>query len=132
MKATSNIQNRVVQNQANFSSKEGENMLARVFRQILDQVIRENVRYRDGGYSLFASDLPHHDKKLLLSYLVPIEDYEEYIKDPYKERAAFMEYEDEMQYLINERIDDIWHEDMQEMGLTLCHCNQTGEPYYRR
>ena len=131
MKVASNIQNIVPSNQATFCSKEGESMLAKVFRQILDQVIRENAIYKDGSYSLFASDLPYHDKKLLLSYLIPIDEYDEYIKDPHKERAAFLEYENDMQYLIDDRIDDIWHEDMKEMGRTLCHCNQTGEPYYR-
>ena len=131
MKATSTIQNRTTVNQETFNSKDGENMFSKTFRVLIDQIIRENAKYDNGCYSLFACDLPQYDKRLLLSYLIPIEDYEVYIKDSYKERAAFIEHEDEMQYLINDRINDVWHEDMQEMDRTLCHCGQTGEPYYR-
>lgn len=132
MKALRIVQNSFVQNQPVSNSMEGEkNMLGREFRHFLDDLIRSNATYKHGCYQLYACDLAYEDKKIFLTYLVTPEDYEDYIENSNRERVALEEYEGEMQYLINDRIDDIWHEDMQEMGRTLCHCNQTGEPYYR-
>lgn len=125
------IQNRVAANQSKFDSTDGEkNMLGKAFNRYLDSLIRENCTYKDGCYQLQASDIPYEDRKLLLSYLVHIEDYEDFTRDKTREIEAIKDYEPEMQYLIDKRIDDVWHEDMQEMGRTLCHCRQTGEPYY--
>lgn len=131
MKAICTIQNVNESNQDNFCSMDGEIMLAREFKKLIDQIIRENATYRNGCFSLFASDLPLYDKRLLLSYLIPIDEYEECLKDSTKEVIAFKENEKGMQFLINERIDNVWHETMQEMNMNLCHCRQTGESYYR-
>lgn len=124
------VQNSCAPNQQVSNSMEGENMLGRAFNLYLDQLIRENCKHIDGCYSLFACDIPYEDRKIFLSYLVNIDDYKDYISNKTRERIAIKEYEDQMQYLINNRIDDVWHEDMQDMGRKLCHCNQTGEPYY--
>jgi hypothetical protein len=132
MKALRIVQNSFVQNQPISNSTEGEkNMLGRVFHSFLDDLIRSNAKYKHGAYELFACDLPYEDKKIFLSWICSAEDYEDYISNPTRERVAIAEYEDFMQRLIDENIDDVWHEDMQEMGRTLCHCKQTGEPYYR-
>lgn len=127
------IQNSNVLNQQVSNSKEGEkNMLGRAFRHFLDDLIRSNCKYVDGCYSLHAYDLPYEDKKIFLSYILNAEDYEDALANPRRERVYLNEYEDHMQYLIDDRIGDIWHEDMQEMGLVLNHHYDNGEPYYTR
>lgn len=110
---------------------EDKNMLGQAFRNTLDRIIRDNYDYKDGCYHLFACDLPNEDKRLLLSYLTSLEDFEYFTENFTRELESYKEFEPEMQYLINDRIDDIWHEDMQEMGRILNHDKNNGEPYYR-
>lgn len=113
-------------------SKDGEkNMLGKAFRVTLDNIIRENCDYKDGCYHLFACDLPTHDKRILLSYLTSLEDFEFFTENFTRELETYKEFEPEMQYLINNRIDDLWHEDMREMGNFLNHDQNTGEPFYK-
>ncbi len=126
------LQNSFVLNQQD-SSKDGEkNMLGKAFRSYLDSVIRENCCYHNGCYSLYAYDIPYEDKKILLSYLVSPEDFEDLTSNATRERVAFADYEDDMQFLIDNRINDLWHEDMQEMGLHACSYQDNGEIFYTR
>jgi hypothetical protein len=125
------LQPRVIKQDDNFSSMDGDkNLLGKVFRNFLDNLIREYAAHSNNAYNLFACNLPYEEKKQFLSYLTIIEDYEYFTSNPTRERIALTEYESEMQYLIDDRIDEIYHEDMREMGLTLsCH-KDNGECFY--
>jgi len=125
------VQNSFVQNQSKYSSKDGDkNMLRKAFRTFLDSIIRENATHRDDCYNLFASDLSYYDKKMFMTYLITPDDYEDFTSNSVREREAIKEYEKEMQYLIDDRINDLYHEDMREMGLVLNQHRDNGEFYY--
>ncbi len=92
------------------NSMEGKNMLRQAFKSFLDSIIIENHKDKIDYWSLYACDLPHEDKKIFLSYLITVEDFEDFTSTESLQRVAFKDYEGEMQYLINERIDDLYHE----------------------
>jgi hypothetical protein len=109
------VQNSFIKDQLN--SKDGKlYMLRQGFHHFLDSIIREHAEVSEDGYSLSAHLLPYEDKKLFLTYLVVPEDYEYLTENPLRERLAILDHEPAMQYMINDRIDDLYHEDMRELS----------------
>lgn len=99
-----------------FSNFKDENRnMHRAFRNFLDEIILQNAKRQTDYWSLFASDLSHSEKKILLSYLVDIETYADLTENLYRELEALKEYESEMQYFIDLRIDDFYHEYMEDL-----------------
>ncbi len=84
------------------------------FKQFLDEIILENATKRDGYWTLFVNDLSLPDKKIFLSYLVDSDLYEDFTNNHFRQTEAFKEYESEMQYFIDLRIDDFYHEYMED------------------
>lgn len=129
--ATQSVQHTFVTKQA---SKDGSSYMElrtnRSFLSLIHTIIRENSKYKYGSYSLHLSQLSEEEKLLMLSYLIHPDDYAYYLSDERLKRAAIKEYEPEMQYFIDEEIDDVFHEDMHEMGLLLKIYNDNGEGYY--
>lgn len=114
-----------------FCAKEGTNMRRTVPENIfIRDLIRTNAKYSGDGCSLFVCDLDKQDKKLLLSYMVSAEDYEYALSSPSRLDAMLVEYAKDMQSAINALLDDVYHEDMEEMGLVLCHHHDNNEPYW--
>lgn len=101
------------------------------FVNLVHEIIRDNVEFSNDGYSLFVSSLSKIEKQLLLSYILEISDYEYYLTNNLLD-AAISEYEKELQAAIDNEIDQVWHEDMQEMGLHLNRHNDNNEIYYTR
>jgi hypothetical protein len=93
-------------------------------------LIHENAHYHQGGFSLVVSSLSRIEKKLFLSYIVDLSEYEWLCENDNRLYAAFDEYKAEMQSLIDHYIDDVWHETMQESGLTMGTHKDNGEIYY--
>lgn len=93
-------------------------------------LIHENAHYHQGGFSLVVSSLSRIEKKLFLSYIVEPSEYEWLCENDARLYAAFDEYKAEMQSLIDHYIDDVWHEAMQERGLTMGTYKDNGEIYY--
>lgn len=93
-----------------------ENRAREVFVKTL---INDNATYTADGFSLWASDLHHSDKKLFLSYIVSVDEYEWLCESDSRLQEGFKEYEEEMQSLINKYQDEVWHEVMREMGENL-------------
>ncbi len=91
-------------------STEGKNMLGRAFNNFLDNIILEHATKGNDYYSLFAHDISYDDRKIFLSYLIDIDTYEDFTSNKIRERESLKEYEDEMQYFINDRIDDLYFE----------------------
>ncbi len=88
-------------------------------------IVREYAKWTDDGYHLCVSSLPRYEKKIFLSYVIeddfedPIEAFADFTKDAYTEDAAFKEYEQSMQYWVDEVIDDVYAEDMSDGGFVL-------------
>lgn len=130
--AMPNIQNSSIVKQTK-SSKDGRlTMLRDAFHTFLDSLIRNNAKHKSDCYSLFANSLSYDDQKLFLSYLVVPDDYEYYTATPTRTREVLKDYHDDMQFLINDRIDDLYREDMEEMGMRLCRHSDNNEIYYIR
>jgi len=87
---------------------EGNSMLRKAFNEFLDPIILSESTKRFDAHYLFVDSLTHEEKKILLSYLVCIEDFEDYTKNPTREREAFKEYRRQMQILIDERTDELY------------------------
>lgn len=120
----------IVSNDRTFNqedSKDGNNLL----NHFVINLIREHAKYKNGCFELFACDLPYEDKKLFLSYLVDIDDYDYFTKNKTREKAAIKDYESAMQDEIDWRIGDVYRHDMEEMGMVLCRHKDNGEPFWR-
>lgn len=91
-----------------------EKLMDRPFRNFVDGLIRENATRDNDQWTLYACDLSHADKKLFLSYLIDSELFNEITGNHVREHEAFKEFEQEMQYFINNRIDIVYFEYMDE------------------
>lgn len=108
-----------------------------IILQFARELVREYAEEMDEGYYLSAKDLPFPEKKILLSYAVDcIELYEDFIQSRDRLEAAFIEYQKEMQYWIDEVIDDEYQDmycsRMEEAGMVCHHHADNGEPYWVR
>lgn len=117
-------------NQVKFSKE--ANLSKRMLFNFVDDVIREYGKPRDNTYYLFVQELPQSVKRIFLSHLDTEGEYEYLISNPIREVEAFKEYQDIMQSYINERIDDVYREDMEEMGYHLRHYPDNNDIYYQR
>lgn len=107
--------------------KDDQNMTERTF---VANLIRENAKPSSSGYSLDVSDLELIDQKLLLSYCVAADTYEWACQNPIRLAEVIKEYETDMQRCIDDIIDDVYYEDMEEMGAVLCHHKDNNEPFW--
>lgn len=122
----------------------GENLFNQVFKDgdkinnkdvrvdFVRDLINENAYYENGVLTLYVHDLSFDEKKIFLSIIVEPEDYEYYCQSQTRLEAAIQEYTKAMQKRIDDIIDDVWHENMQEMGLVLSQHQDNGEYFYRR
>ena len=96
-------------------------------------IIREHAKHSADGYILFAEDLPLHDQKIFLSYLLDAHEYEAALSNPHLTLSYIEDELSNMQTKIDESIDDVYHADMREMGMCLNRHADNGEfTYYRR
>lgn len=100
-------------------------------------LVRDHAEEMEEGYYLRAKDLPLSEKKILLSYAVEcIELYEDLIQSPNTLEAAFIEYDKEMQYWIDEVIQDEFQDKfesrMHEAGMSCHHHSDNGEAFWVR
>lgn len=121
-----NIQNIAATNQAD----KDDSMFKKIFYRFLDELIRENYTYDRYSCTLSTSSLHFDDKKMFLTFLISPDEYQDYAQNETRLREAINEYDDYMQHLIDDRISDIWHEDMDEMGACLTRCADNGEMRY--
>lgn len=91
-------------------------MEVKAFTAFIRSLIREKAIHNSDSYSLLVCDLDRSEKRIFLSYLVSAEDLEWFEETESRLEAGFLEYKKDMQYLINEQIDDVYHEDMEEMS----------------
>lgn len=134
--ALNSVDNRLELNQENSQSKDGREVdqliwqESKPYRFFLDNLIRDYCFYQNGTYEVLIGDVSDLDKKMFLSYLVPLEDYEEYISNSSRLKEAIADHESMMQAVIDERKDDLYIADMEECGLVLSRHRDNGEPYW--
>lgn len=111
------LYNCVSRNQVVVAAKEGSSMVKKRIEVFVDDLIREYADHKSDGYYLSVCDIPHEVLKVYLSVFVSPNDYEYYAEDPVRLNLAIKDYKHEMQYFINKRLDVVYYEDMDELGL---------------
>ncbi len=104
-----------ISNDSKFNAKDGRMS----YEHFVNSLIREHAKHQSDGYVLYADQLPLVDQKLFLSHLLAAEDYEDALSNPVRTQEYIKEYISEMQAGIDLRIDKVYVEDMEEMGLRL-------------
>jgi hypothetical protein len=96
----------------NQASKQGSEMHTdqRMLRNYIHGVIREHGNFNGDYFSLFANDLPLYEKKIFMSYILSPAIYSD---------LTCNEYLEEMQEIINNEIDDFYHEWNNSKGFDL-------------
>ncbi len=102
------------------------------YHSFIQNIIRENAKHSKDGYTLFASDLPLEDKIIFLSHILEAEDYEDALANPIRTQEYIKDHLSLMQQIIDTEIDDVYHDDMREMGMCLNSHSDNGEIYYYR
>lgn len=78
----------------------------------IHKIIREYGTYHPvDGYSVNLNDLDLSDKKILLSHILDSGEYEFALSSPTIFNAVFQEYSPVIQKLVDERCEEVWHED---------------------
>jgi hypothetical protein len=114
-------------------SQEGEKMTGCALKSFIKGLISDYATYDDyNNCNLPIHKIPHELKRIFLSYLCDLSDYKFYCKNDVRLRIAFKDYEDVMQDKINDLLQESYQDAMEEMGLTLNHHRDNGEPYYYR
>lgn len=114
------------------ADKDGRtNMASPSLVQFIYRLVRENAEFDADGAHLFTSSLDQIDRQIFLSHLIEADDYYNYCESPSLLKTAITEYEPEMQRLICEYQDDVWHSDMQQSGLNPYRHSDNGEIEYR-
>lgn len=83
---------------------------------LIHNLIREQGKYYQGSYVVDIDTLPLSDKRLLLSHFESASWYEYVCKSPTNTQVLFDEHKDHIQTLINSECDEVYREDMEEMG----------------
>lgn len=100
--------------------------LMQSYNIFISDLIREHAKHESDGYVLYVDQLPLYDQKILLSYLISAQDYADALSSPSLTAEYIADYTDCMQYAINSLIDEVYHEDMEEMGMCL-HRHRDGD-----
>lgn len=101
------------------------------YREFLKDLINENAKYKNGSFELDIKDVSLDDKKIFLSYL-DIDEYEAYCRRPSLLAHAIADHEEKMQAEINYVIDDVFHENMEEMGYVLKVVDRNRDYYWSK
>lgn len=134
--ALNSLDNSLELNQENSQSMDGREKMdtnwqeSKPYRFFLDNLIREYCTYKNGSYEVLIGDVSDIDKKMFLSYLISIEEYEDYISNPVRLIEAIADHEPMMQDEIDERKDDLYVQDMEECGMVLGRHSDNGEVFW--
>jgi hypothetical protein len=98
--------------QVNNDARDGTHLhyIDKVRSNYVRAVIREYAEFKNDYFSLFASDLPIHEKKIFMTYILDPVIYQD---------LTCEEYVPEMQQAIDAEIDDYYHDYMREKGFDL-------------
>lgn len=102
------------------------------FTRLLHNLIREYGTYYDGSYAVDPDTFSIADKKLILSHLVDIEDYQLAIQSNAYLEALFKENMRFIQSQLDRHCDEVYTEDMEEAGLVQCQHHDNNERFWVR
>jgi len=85
--------------------------------RLLHNVIREYGKYDGVNYSVSLSEIDLADRKLLLSHILDSGEYEWAMKSSSRINAYFDENRKHIQNLIDNECQEVYQEDMEEMGM---------------
>jgi hypothetical protein len=102
------------------------------FYNFVHEIIREHATHRQDSYYLRADQLPLADQIIFLSHILDASDYQDALENPIRTQEYIKEHLSLMQQIIDTEIDQVYHDDMKEMGLCLNYHRDNGEMYYYR
>lgn len=102
------------------------------FKRLLRAIISEHGTYNHGALHVCAHALPMAEKKLILSYLLDLDDYTRAHESNAFFEAIFEEHYSHIQSLLDEKCDEVYHDAMYEMGMMKHTFHDNGEIYYTR
>ena len=102
------------------------------FTVLVHRVIREYGKYDGHSYSVNLNDLDLCDIRLLLSHIAEHDDYEHACSSSISLENIFREYSPFMQKCIDAECDEVYRDDMWEMGMTPRQHADNGETYWVR
>lgn len=108
-----------------------QNMI-RQSKNYISELISEYGEYDSDKYAITfdINQLDFAEKKILLSYIIDLDEYEYVVKNNYKLYRTIKRYEDEMQDAIDAVGEEKYQEAMEEMGSVLRMHKDNGEYYW--
>jgi hypothetical protein len=106
------------------------NMSGKNLDNYIRNLINEYATYRNGCYAIDVDDISKQDKIIFLSRLTDPSEYEYYCDNQTRLAEGLNEYKSYMQELLDYNIDDVWHDNMRDMGGVLKIYPDNGEIYY--
>jgi hypothetical protein len=102
------------------------------FTRLVHRIIREYGQYHDGSFSVWMSDIDMSDRRILLSHITNAEEYEEICASTEATEAYWNENEEYIQNLVDAECDQVYREDMEEMGMMCLHHQDNNEKFWIR
>ena len=114
------------------ATKEGSSVNERELLIYVTDIILEYAKRNADHWVLYADELPYQERKIFLSKLISANQYADFTSNHVREQAAIDEYLDEMQWHINDRIDEVFEDHMDDCGMRKLNCHNTGEVLWIR
>lgn len=102
------------------------------FKRLLHAIISEHGTYNHGNLHVCAHALPMAEKKLILSYLLDLDDYSRIYESNTFFEIMFEKRYTHIQSLLDEECDEVYYDVMQEMGMVKHTFHDNGEVYYTK
>lgn len=102
------------------------------FKRLIHAIVSEHGTYNHGSLHVCAHALPMCEKKLILSYLLDLEDYVRLTESNTFFEIMFEEHYSHIQSLLDQECDEVYHDAMYEMGMVKHTFHDNGEIYYTR
>lgn len=100
--------------------------------RLVHNIIREYGSYQGGTYYVDARTLNNSDKKLILSHVAEYDDYKTSCESQHALEAIYLENLSYVQSLIDENCDEVYSDDMEELGLCRYRHADNGESFWVR
>lgn len=114
-------------------TKEGVFTMSSIgMKRALQGALHEHGEYQQGRLHLDARDLPLADRKLLLSYLLDLSDYNRTVASPAYLEAVYKEHLSTIQSLLDDESTEVYHDCMNEMGMVKHTHSNNGETYWTK
>lgn len=100
------------------------------FTKLIHNIVREYGVYVCGSYCVDLDKLSKGDVKLLVSHVISAEDYEDACKSDTYLKEMFLEVRKYLEKLIDLECDQVYRENMEEMGMVCMSHPDNNESYW--